>query len=389
MLSPDHPNFFEIVVTRPNRHSGFTLIEIVMVLVLSGILTAVAVPKYFDLQEEARMKAASAAIAEAQSRINATFAQKVLTGASCLEAIGAINASMADGQDKTFGEFQLVFGNLPTDGSTVDVSVKMGSVALGTGPLGTLAAVKCTDPDSGSNRPAATGPSSLNGFSQITQTGQCTSAGTDTSGVVAKYPQGNCSHASTEDMIAIAEQAFGELLASLGSPFNSLEDVGYWRYLDGGTGTKSLIWTDIDISGITTLQRVPFIQAQQDAQGKMTYYVGLVSVTGVNGQGAILVQDGWKILSIGTAFLSYWDSGFLSYWDTKGLPVDLIYWDSQSRRLGHFLRLRHHQSFFNTPRRSFDEETFCPSSSGRACCTGPRLVVPTGRKKNTGLQDLN
>lgn len=33
--------------------TGFTLIEIVMVLVLLGILSAVAVPKYFDLQEEA------------------------------------------------------------------------------------------------------------------------------------------------------------------------------------------------------------------------------------------------------------------------------------------------------------------------------------------------
>lgn len=270
-----------------------------MVLVLLGILTAVAVPKYFDLQEEARMNAASAAIAEAQSRINATFAQKILTGASCLEAIGAINASIdsiADGPDKTFGEFQLVFGNLPTDGSTVDVSVKMGGVALGTGPLGTLAAVKCTDPDSGSGNSgtsgsAATGPSSLDGFSDITQTGRCTS-GAAGPGVVAKYPQGNCSHASTADMIAIAEQAFGEVLSSLGSPFNSLEDVGYWRYLDGGTGTKSLIWTGTDISGITTLQRVPFIQAQQDAQRNMTYYVGLVSAKGINGQGAIMVQDG-------------------------------------------------------------------------------------------------
>lgn len=36
--------------------AGFTLIEIVMVLVLLGILSAVAVPKYFDLQEEAAAK---------------------------------------------------------------------------------------------------------------------------------------------------------------------------------------------------------------------------------------------------------------------------------------------------------------------------------------------
>lgn len=256
-----------------------------MVLVLLGILTAVAVPKYFDLQEEARMNAASAAIAEAQSRINATFAQKVLAGSSCTDAIGAINASIdsiADGRGKTFGEFQLVFGSLPTDGSTVDVSVKMDGEALGTGPLGTLVAVKCTETDSGSdhpgtNPPAATGPSSLNGFSGIGLTGSC-NANSSGLGVVAKYPQLNCPNSDSGEAIAIAEQAFSELLSSLGSPFDSLEDVGYWRYLDNGSGNKSLIWTATDIQAIGDLQRVPFIQAQQDAQGNMTYYVGLMAV---------------------------------------------------------------------------------------------------------------
>lgn len=39
-----------------DRQDGFTLIEITLVLVLLGVLAAVAVPKYFDLQEEAARK---------------------------------------------------------------------------------------------------------------------------------------------------------------------------------------------------------------------------------------------------------------------------------------------------------------------------------------------
>lgn len=50
------------------NQQGFTLIEIIAVLILLGILAAVAVPKYMDLTEEAKNKGVDAAIAELNSR---------------------------------------------------------------------------------------------------------------------------------------------------------------------------------------------------------------------------------------------------------------------------------------------------------------------------------
>ena len=62
MTIKTHPLYF--------GQKGFTLIEIVMVLVLLGILAAVAVPKYFDLQEEAERAAVKTIEQEFQARLN-------------------------------------------------------------------------------------------------------------------------------------------------------------------------------------------------------------------------------------------------------------------------------------------------------------------------------
>lgn len=56
------------------RQDGFTLIEIIAVLVILGILAIVAVPKYFDLQNKARETAAQGLIAAAQSQLSMGYA---------------------------------------------------------------------------------------------------------------------------------------------------------------------------------------------------------------------------------------------------------------------------------------------------------------------------
>ena len=63
-----------------SSQQGFTLIEVIAVLVILGILAAFAVPKYYDLQTKAKEKAIEGALAEAKSRVNAFYASKLLDG---------------------------------------------------------------------------------------------------------------------------------------------------------------------------------------------------------------------------------------------------------------------------------------------------------------------
>lgn len=85
-----------------NPDYGFTLIEIVAVLVLLGILAATAAPKFFDLGAGSRRLAAGTALNEAQVRINARFSRLMYAGLTCEDAVKSVN-TLALVADKTQG----------------------------------------------------------------------------------------------------------------------------------------------------------------------------------------------------------------------------------------------------------------------------------------------
>ena len=60
------------------NQKGFTLIEIIAVLVILGILAAVAVPKYVDMQTQAKKSAAMGQVAELKGTLNSAWGKAFL-----------------------------------------------------------------------------------------------------------------------------------------------------------------------------------------------------------------------------------------------------------------------------------------------------------------------